>query len=179
MISPPLRRLVAANRVEALDVEGFRRLRLLPGPAPGGRLHDRGTVEQGDLHPLGPLALPERHRQAAHQPRLQLVRGAELGQKARRETFKLPRVLVVEDEVVQGGQAVLEGTGGGAARALLGDRPLGAGAVAAGGFDLGGAAGAGLTSVDGGHGGGPCSDVEDHTTSKPLFLVSCSAVVLE
>ena len=52
----PLRRLMAAHRVEPLDVEGQGRLGRLPSPADHRRLQPRRGVEQRHLHPLGPLA---------------------------------------------------------------------------------------------------------------------------
>ena len=57
--------LVAADGVEALEVEGGQRVGLLPLEAGLRRAELGGGVEQGDLDPLGALALPERDRQAA------------------------------------------------------------------------------------------------------------------
>ena len=57
------------------------------------------------------------------------------------QLLELGRGLVLEHEVVQGGEAVLQRVARGAGLALGGDRAAGAGAVAAGGLDLGGGAG--------------------------------------
>jgi hypothetical protein len=86
--------------------------------------------------PSAPLALPERHRQPAHQPRLELAFGADLDEEPAGEPFEFLRVFLVEDQVVQGGEAVLQRVARGAGLALGGHGAARAGAVAAGGFDL-------------------------------------------
>ena len=139
---PALLGLVAAHGVEALEVEGGERVGYLPLEAGLGRAELGGGVEQSDLDPLGALALPERDRHALHQPRLDLGFGVDFGQQAGGQLLELGRGLVLEHEMLQGGEAVLEGVAGAAGLAFGGDGAARAGAVAAGGFDLGGAAGA-------------------------------------
>ena len=68
-----------------------------------------GGVEQGDLDPLGALALPERDRHAPREPGLDLALGFDLGDQAGGHLLQLGGGLVLEDEMVQGGEAVLEG----------------------------------------------------------------------
>ena len=109
-----------------------------------GRAELGGGVEQGDLDPLGALALPERDRHALDEPRLDLGLGADLGHQAGGQLLQLGGGLVLQHEVLQGGEAVLERVAGGAGLAFGGDGAARAGAVAAGGLDLGGGAGAGL-----------------------------------
>ena len=58
------------------------------------------------------------------------------------ELLQLGGGFVLEHEVLQGGEAVLQRVAGAAGLAFGGDRAARAGAVAAGGLDLGGAAGA-------------------------------------
>ena len=118
------------------------RVGLLPLVAGLRRAELGGGVEQGDLDPLGPLALPERDREPPRDPGLDLALGADLGHEPGGHLLQLGRGLVLEDQVVHGGEAVLEGVARGAGLALRGDGPARAGAVAAGGLDLGGAAGA-------------------------------------
>ena len=135
-------------------VEGGERVVLLPLEA-GLRRHElRRGVEQRDLGPLGALALPERDRHALDEAGLDLGPGRALGQEAGGELLQVGWGLVFQHEVMQGGEAVLEGVAGGFGFAFGGDRAAGAGAVAAGGLDLGGAAG---TWGGGWHGGRPAS----------------------
>ena len=70
-----LLRLVAAHGVEALEVEGGERVGLLPLEAGLRRAELGRGVEQGDLDPLGPLALPEGDGEAAREPGLDLAHG--------------------------------------------------------------------------------------------------------
>ena len=98
----------------------------------------RGGVEQGDLDPLGALALPERDREPACQPGLDLGGGAGLLGQVRDQRCQVVGDLVLEHEVLHGAQAVLQRVARGAGLAFGGDRAVGAGAVAAGGLDLGG-----------------------------------------
>ena len=72
---PALLGLVAADGVEALEVEGGQRIGLLPLEAGLGRAELGRGVEQGDLDPLGTLALPERDRHALDEPGLDLGLG--------------------------------------------------------------------------------------------------------
>ena len=147
---PSLLRLVAADRVEALEVEGGERVGLLPLEAGLRRAELRGGVEQGGLDPLGPLALPQGDGEAAGEAGLDLARGAGLLGDGGDQGFEGVRHLVLEHEVMRGGEAMLERVARGALLALRRHRALGAGAVAAGGRDLGGGTGAGL-----GHGDRP------------------------
>ena len=140
---PALLGLIAAHGVEALEVEGGQRVGHLPLEAGLGRAELGGGVEQGDLDPLGALALPERDRHALHEPRLDLAFGFDLGDQAGGQLLQLGRGFVLEDEVLQGGEAVLQRVAGGAGFAFGGDGAARAGAVAAGGLDLGGVRGRG------------------------------------
>ena len=159
--------LVAADGVEALEVEGGQRIGLLPFEAGLGRAQLRGGVEQGHLDPLGTLALPERDRHALDQPGLDLGLGAALGHEAGRQLLQLGGGFVLQHEMLQGGEAVFQGVAGGAGLAFGGDRAAGAGAVAAGGFDLGGAAGA---WCGGWHGAGVRFGFREHSMRRLEFL---------
>ena len=68
--------------------------------------------------------------------------GSTLGHQAGGQFLQLGGGLVLQHEVLQGGEAVLERVAGAAGLAFGGDGAARAGAVAAGGLDLGGAAGA-------------------------------------
>ncbi len=149
---PALLGLVAAHGVEALEVEGGQRVGLLPLEAGLGRAELGGGVEQRDLDPLGALALPERDRHAPRRAGPRSRSRAPLGHQAGGQLLQLGGGLVLEHEVLQGGEAVLERVAGGAGLAFGRDRAARAGAVAAGGLDLGGASGGG-----GGHGGRPAA----------------------
>ena len=74
------------------------------------------------------------------------VSGPLLGDQAGDQLLQRVGRFVLEHEVVQGGEAVLERVAGGAGLAFGGDGAARAGAVAAGGLDLGGAAGAGVAA---------------------------------
>ena len=124
-----------------------KRVGLLPLVAGLRRAELGGGVEQCDLDPLGALALPEGDRQPPGEPGLDLAHGADLGHQAGGHLLQLGGGLVLEDQVVHGGEAVLEGVARGAGLAFLGDGSARAGAVAAGGLDLGGGAGAGMAVV--------------------------------
>ena len=164
---PPLLGLVAADGVEALEVEGGQRVGHLPLEADLRRAQLGGDIEQRDLDPLGALALPERDRHALHQPRLDFALGLNFGHQARRKFLQLGRGFVLEDEILQRGEAVLEGVAGAAGFAFGGDRAARAGAVAAGRLDLGGRAG---TWGGGGHGGRPVGGLPEHSTDRRIFL---------
>ena len=155
-----LLRLVAAHGVEALEVEGGQRVGLLRLVAVSRRADLGRGVEQGHLDPLGPLALPERDGEAAREPGLDLAHRADLGHEAGGQLLQLGRGLVLEDQMVHGGEAVLEGVARGLGLAFRGDGAVRAGAVAAGSLDLGGGAG-------GGHGGRPKSGEGPATSLSP------------
>ena len=134
--------LVAAHGVEALEVEGGQAGRPAPTgsrPAAGGAWGRRRTGRPRSAR----RARPSRRRSRG---------GARSGPRSRSwaPTSAIRRAvissssdgrLVLEDQVVHGGEAVLEGVARGAGLAFLGDGSARAGAVAAGGLDLGGGAG--------------------------------------
>ena len=93
--------LVAADRVEALEVEGGERVGLLPLEAGLRRAELGGGVEQGGLDPLGPLALPQGDGEAAGEAGLDLAGGAGLLGHGGDQRLQRVGHLVLEHEVVQ------------------------------------------------------------------------------
>ena len=85
---------------------------LLPREAGLRRAEPGRGVEQGDREPLGPLALPEGDRQPPREPGLELAQRCDLCDQAGGELLQLLGRLVLQDEVVQGGKAVLERVAG-------------------------------------------------------------------
>ena len=135
--------MVAADGVEALDLERAQRIGRHVGSDPIALLA-WGGGDQRRLHPLGPLALPERDRHPPHQPGLQLALRRQLGQEPAGQPRQLGRILALDRDMVQGREPVLERVARGARLALGRNGAARAGAVATGGLDLGGAAGAGF-----------------------------------
>ena len=138
-----LLRLVASNSVKPLDVEGGERVRLLPCEAGLRWAELGGGVEQGDLDPLGALALPERDGEPPCQPGLDLGGGAGLLGHGRDQRLQRIGHLVLEHEMMDGGEAMLQRVARDPGLAFLRHGTFGAGAVAAGSLDLGGGAGGG------------------------------------
>ena len=119
---PALLGLVAAHGVEALEIEGGQRVGLLPLEAGLRRAELGGGVEQGGLDPLGPLALPQGDGEAAGEAGLDLAGGPGLLGHGGDQVLQRVGHLVLEHEVVHGGEAVLERVAGGAGLALGRDR---------------------------------------------------------
>ena len=147
---------------------------LLPLVAGLRRAELGGGVEQGHLDPLGALALPERDGEAPRDPGLDLAHGRHLGHEAGGQLLQLGRGLVLQDEVVHGGEAVLERVARGAGLALLGDGAARAGTVAAGGLDLGGGAGAGAVRAWRASGGWRLQAAE-HSMPRNMRLGLCGS----
>jgi hypothetical protein len=101
------------------------------GPALAG-------LDRLDLQPLGALAAPHGRGEAPDEEVADLVAGGEpLGEAVAQARERLG-VLAAEHGVALGGEAVGDGVQGRAGLALLRDGAARAGAVAAGGLDLGG-----------------------------------------
>ena len=124
-----------------------------------------GGVEQGGLDLLGPLAFPEGDGQAPGDAGLDLGLGTGLRGDLLDQRLECVGHLVLDHQMLHGGEAVRQRVARGAGLALLGDGTARAGAVAAGGLDLGGGAGCG-------HGGGVRSMViACHENSIGLKLI--------
>ena len=103
-------------------------------------------------------------------PGLDLGHGRQLGHEPGGQLLQLGRGLVLQDQVVHGGEAVLEGVARGAGLALLGDGPARAGAVAAGSLDLGGVRG--RACEHGGRPSGSEGSASEYNQSRIIYLES-------
>ena len=136
--------LVAAHGVEALEVEGGERVGLLPaGSRSGGRCLGAASNSATSIRSARSPFQKAMARRRAIRASISVC-GTGLLDHPGGELLQLRWRLVLEHEMLHGGEAVGERIARGTELAFLGDGSARAGAVAAGGLDLGGGPGAGL-----------------------------------